>query len=547
MTEGVGAPVPVVSVIVPVWNVEPWLRQCLDSVVEQSIGLENLELIAVDDGSTDASGAILDEYAARHPNVIVRHEPNSGGPGRPRNLALEMARGRYVFFLDADDYLGPEALERAVAMADGVGSDIVVPRIVAVEGRRVRRDTGIFERPVPHASLDQVYHSLNVLKLFRRSFLQGSGLRFREDVAGGEDGDLMSRLYPLAKRLSVVGDYDAYFTRYRPGSQTQRRDSPAAMAAYLRRIETDRMVVLASARRPGRGRDRLMRRHFKKIAGRFGGTWRSFEPDERRTLFELGAEIVRRWHTERLERLLATRARLRIHCLQHGLLTALEDVVATSTSAAFSDPIVEGRRIYARYPHFRDGLGIPDRCFEISDDVRPKVRLTRADLTDARLRLAGEAYLTLVGGTTTIELRRWPRGPRWRFDAPPLPTPLLRDGSATYPNAGFDLEIELATSADGRPLSRGTWQVGALVGRGRVQRWTAIRVAPAGDKRRKRPGRPGIELGGGLYLAPGRELRLRVGRRHPLVTTLEGPAAVAARLARLTRTGVARARRELGI
>jgi poly(ribitol-phosphate) beta-N-acetylglucosaminyltransferase len=127
---------PTVSVIVPVWNVEPYLVQCLDSVVGQTLGLERIELVAIDDGSTDGSGRILDEYAARFPQVVVIHEPNSGGPGRPRNLGIDRATGTYVFFLDADDYLGTEALERLVAMAERNESDIVLGKLVGVEGRR---------------------------------------------------------------------------------------------------------------------------------------------------------------------------------------------------------------------------------------------------------------------------------------------------------------------------------------------------------------------------------------------------------------------------
>jgi cellulose synthase/poly-beta-1,6-N-acetylglucosamine synthase-like glycosyltransferase len=87
----------VVSVIVPVYNVEAYLRECLDSVVGQTLGFDRIELIAIDDGSTDGSGRMLDAYAARCP-MTVRHEPNSGGAGRPRNVGLDLATGQYVFF-----------------------------------------------------------------------------------------------------------------------------------------------------------------------------------------------------------------------------------------------------------------------------------------------------------------------------------------------------------------------------------------------------------------------------------------------------------------
>ena len=135
-----------VSVIVPVWNVEPWLRQSLDSALDQSIGRDRLEIVAVDDGSTDGSGAILDEYARRHEQLQVVHIENSGGPGRPRNVAMAQARGRYLFFLDGDDYLGPEALERLVDMAERNGSDIVVARIVGIDGRQALQRSALRAR-----------------------------------------------------------------------------------------------------------------------------------------------------------------------------------------------------------------------------------------------------------------------------------------------------------------------------------------------------------------------------------------------------------------
>lgn len=106
-----------VSVIVGVFNAMPFFEQCLESVANQSH--KSLELIVVDDGSTDGSGEFADFLAAQNPDwVTVVHQPNSGGPAEPRNRGLDLAKGRYVFFLDADDYLGPEAIEKLVQIAD---------------------------------------------------------------------------------------------------------------------------------------------------------------------------------------------------------------------------------------------------------------------------------------------------------------------------------------------------------------------------------------------------------------------------------------------
>ena len=110
---------PDVSVIVAVYNTMPYLTECLRSLVTQSIGLDRMEIIAVNDGSTDDSPRELERFAKRYPSVMkVLHQANSGGPATPSNRGLEVARGRYVFFIGSDDYLGHEALERLVAGAD---------------------------------------------------------------------------------------------------------------------------------------------------------------------------------------------------------------------------------------------------------------------------------------------------------------------------------------------------------------------------------------------------------------------------------------------
>jgi glycosyltransferase involved in cell wall biosynthesis len=529
-----GAPAPTVSVIVPVWNVEPYLAQCLDSVIGQSIGLDRIELIAVDDGSTDESGRMLDEYSARYPQVVVVHEPNSGGPGRPRNVGMERATGTYVFFLDADDYLGPECLERLVAMAERNESDIVLGKLVGVEGRRQYSATGVFRRSLDRAHLEQVYPSLNVLKLFRRSLLERVGLRFAEGIPGGEDGDFMARMYPEAGTISVVADYDCYFVRRRVDSQTIRRDRRDDLGEYLTRLEAERIEVLAAHSRPGAGRDALMRRHVKKVARIFGGRWRSLDPEERRRIFGIGAALVARWHTDEIQRSLPAWSAIRTWCLGHGLLDQLVDIAWTTPEAAFQDPLVEGGRLFARYPHFRDGSGIPDSCFDITRQVVPQHTLARAAVVGGSLEVAGEAYLALVGGTTTVELRRWPRGPTWAFETSAVATPELRDLRIAYPSAGYKATIDVRTAAGGQPLPRGTWRIQVSIGTAAVRRSVAVTAPHAGGGKAAR-GAAAVVKGGGLRVTAARELRLRIGRPTLAERALERLESVATRVSRLGR------------
>lgn len=98
----------VLSVIVPVYNVQDYLRQCVDSIINQSY--KNLEIILVDDGSTDDSGIICDDYAKKYDNVLVFHKPN-GGQSSARNLGLKKAKSDYIAFIDSDDFIEPNMFE----------------------------------------------------------------------------------------------------------------------------------------------------------------------------------------------------------------------------------------------------------------------------------------------------------------------------------------------------------------------------------------------------------------------------------------------------
>jgi poly(ribitol-phosphate) beta-N-acetylglucosaminyltransferase len=525
------AATPLVSVVVPVWNVEPYLRECLDSVVGQTIGLDRIELIAVDDGSTDTGGPILNEYARKHSQVRVFHESNSGGPGRPRNVGLDHAIGRYVFFLDGDDFLGTEALERLVAMAERNASDIVAGRIVPVGDRAVRRDAGLFTENAEQADIERVARSGNVQKLFRRSLIERLGARFIEGLPLGEDGEFVGRLYLDAGRVSIVSDYDCYFLRGRPDSQTRRLSRADDGVAYVEQLDAQ-MRAVAARRKPGADRDALMLRPLRRLASIYGGRWRALAPDERRRVFDAAGQVVREWQTPWLRRALPAWARLRCHCLADGLFSELEDIVAAPSAAAFADPIVERGRIFARYPHFRDASGIPDDCFDITREVAIEQRVERATATGTTVELAGTAYLVYLGGATAVELRRWPLGPRWPVGTSAAATPNLRDDSAAYPNAGYRATFDLRTVAGGRPLPSGAWRIVLTVRASRVRRTAPLRIA-----QRERHAWAHREAGQGLgtfVLTRGGELRIRVGRpgpMTPLLERVEGPIARVAQLA----------------
>ena len=112
-----------ISVIIPVYNAEKYLRECLDSVIGQA--LQDIEIICVDDGSTDSSLSVLQKYAAKDTRLKIVVQANQGAAAA-RNVGMAVAQGEYLAFLDADDLYCPEALQTAYACATKSNADMVV-------------------------------------------------------------------------------------------------------------------------------------------------------------------------------------------------------------------------------------------------------------------------------------------------------------------------------------------------------------------------------------------------------------------------------------
>lgn len=114
---------PLISIIIPVYNGGKYLRPCIDSIVGQT--WKNWELLLIDDGSSDGSERVCDEYAANHDNIRAVHKPN-GGQASARNLGIGMAKGSFIAFADCDDWLDPDAYEVMMKTLADTGADIVI-------------------------------------------------------------------------------------------------------------------------------------------------------------------------------------------------------------------------------------------------------------------------------------------------------------------------------------------------------------------------------------------------------------------------------------
>lgn len=136
---------PMVSIVVPVYNVERYLRQCLDSLVNQTY--QNVEIICVDDGSTDRSGEILNQYGESDARISVFYVENAG-VSSARNKALSYASGKYIMYVDSDDWIDVRTCEKAVFKAEEQAADLVMwPYIREFPDHSVPK--AIFQRKKP--------------------------------------------------------------------------------------------------------------------------------------------------------------------------------------------------------------------------------------------------------------------------------------------------------------------------------------------------------------------------------------------------------------
>lgn len=197
------------SIVIPVYNSPHHVRNAVASAAAQTCADGDVEVIVVDDGSTDETPAALDELAAEHSGVRVIRQENSGWAGAPRNAGLAAARGDYVFFHDADDQLNGDCLGNAVAYADAKLSDVVLVRLEGRGGRHTHAD--VFADTQEFADIRRLVRSNFCFKLFRRSFLDAHDLRFPAHRIRLEDAQFCFRAYALADKVSILADRTYYY------------------------------------------------------------------------------------------------------------------------------------------------------------------------------------------------------------------------------------------------------------------------------------------------------------------------------------------------
>ncbi|MCW3006069.1 MAG: epsH 2 [Solirubrobacterales bacterium] len=453
---------PTVSVIVPVFNPGPHIDDLLRTVLEQSLPRDQYEVIFVDDGSTDDTPRRLDALAAEHEGVHVVHIPNSGWPGLPRNTGLDIAQGEYVLFIDNDDYIGPEALERLLARARADDADIVIGKVVG-HGKFVPRP--LFRRNRSNVTLDwpPLITLLSPHKLFRRAFLVEHGIRFPEGRRRLEDHLFVMHAFFHADSISVLADYPVYHWMLRDASASFSPFEPVGYFANLREV----LDLIDEHTEPGAFRDRLYTHWYRgKLLKRVGG--RAFvrreeeNPEYNRALLHEISRLAHERFGAQHEALIPFHLRIRSRLLRAGdfeglhalaafeaQLRAQADTYLRETDGAMQtrvDVRLEGERdplVFRRVA--QDGADAPSRVVwvpppSLRDRLDEEALEATADLAEAKVQLlvrsvADPTEFVLVSKT---EVR------------------LAQEG---VPVLIADATVDPATAAAGGPLAAGDYSL----------------------------------------------------------------------------------------
>ncbi|MEU1350200.1 CDP-glycerol glycerophosphotransferase family protein [Streptomyces sp. NPDC005775] len=395
---------PRLSVIVPVYNVEAYLEACLDSVEAQTF--TELEVVMVDDGSTDGSAAIAAAYAERDPRFRLVTKENGGlGSARNAGLANMSPESEYFAFLDSDDVIPPDGYRMMVASLDDTGSDFATGNVFHVKGERswqvpllkmlageARKRTHISEYP------KLVADRISCNKVWRRTFWEKNGFTFPEGVLY-EDSAVVLRAHYLADAIDLIGE-PVYYWRLREGeaapSITQRRTDPQGVRDRVAACET---VAQFLADRPGPKWAQFKREYDARVLRDDLRIFLNVVPDGDAEYHEAFLIAANRYldqvDAHVLDELPAV-LRVQYALVRRGAISELIDLLADQRRR---EPVeVSGfLRKYAGFKALdRSGVTLSRKTLRIDKDLELRTPLVGVEWQQGKLLLSGDAWIDKI-------------------------------------------------------------------------------------------------------------------------------------------------------
>lgn len=201
----------ILSIIVPVYNVEDYIEECLESLINQDIPTDNYEIICVNDGSTDNSGKILSSYSKKYNNLLVINKEN-GGVGSARNAGIDTAQGNYIWFVDADDFIKPYSLSTVTELINNNHFDYL-----KVKPYSFNHGEKFSPQDISIEMSQKSIKNFLWTYILRRDYIVNNNIYFETNISYAEDAVFMLQVNPFLIKEGKVDDV-LYFYRQRPGS-----------------------------------------------------------------------------------------------------------------------------------------------------------------------------------------------------------------------------------------------------------------------------------------------------------------------------------------
>lgn len=397
-----------VSVIVPIYNVEEYLNECLDSIVNQT--LKEIEVIMVDDGSQDSSAKIAKEYEEKYENFKLVCQPN-GGLGKARNVGMQYVNGEYVAFMDSDDYISLNAYEKMYEAAKKHDCDIVVGNVKRFNSKKVFNSglhTKVFKDTIENTTiiknLELLYDTTAWNKLFKKSFWLENDFKFPEGILY-EDIPVTVPAHFLSKSTTILEDV-VYYWRVRDGINKSITQNRQDIQNFLDRLTVLKLVDKFFDENI-KDEDAINSRYYKWLDIDFMLYINQLtETDEeyRQRFMQEMMEYLKSVPTEIFERLKAI-DKVKYYLIKNNDIDGLIGVLQyQKTQLKQLNVVKNGERYYAEFPF----ENVPKEYFEVTKELnmsKVSTKIEKVKWNNNLINIRGYMYIPRVNLTNQNDLR----------------------------------------------------------------------------------------------------------------------------------------------